>query len=973
MKKILYSIVVLLFSFQASSQDLSNQSGENQYYNGDYSGISVQKIKLANGLSVYLNPDPNMKDVLGAIVVKGGSKYDPKGASGTAHYFEHIMFKGSQTLGTVNYKEEKVYLDSIRAAYDLLALSKDDPVFHAGIMRNINRLSQKASEYAIPNEFNKVLSSIGGTRINAYTTYENIVYHNHFPAESLEKWIALQVDRFNSPVFRLFQTELETVYEEKNMSMDNMFRHLFQEVYKNFYPNSVYGQQTVLGSIEDLKYPSISKMETYYKDYYVANNMALVLVGNFDAEMTIQLLENSFGKWRDGQFQNQPDSREQAFEGRVEVKEKITPVAVGILGFRTVPKGHPDELGLEIINELLSNGKTGLLDVLVSNQKVMEAGAFSDLHYDIGGNFVYFVPKLVTQSLKNAEKLVLAQLDSLKNGNFSDNLFQAVLVNKQKNMLMNLENADYRSHLIIDAYMSNQSVNKVLSQILSLEQVDKATIIKLAQKYYGSNYLAFMSKMGSKKKTKLEKPNFSPLNPMNKDASSKMAEKIKNMDMPEVELDFIRFNEDVQISDIYNNLHLYYTSNPMNNVYSINYNIGLGTYDQPKLELLASYLNQAGTTDLKFTEFRTKLQTTGTSINMYVSDSYFHIYMSGFDKNISSDLEALKQLLTHPEQNESILKQLAKEEKLNYKVVKQDVGMQSKVLNNYALYGDNSPDLQRLGVKDVKKESVESLQRLLIKLLKYETNIHYVGTTSNEQMNSMLLANNPFSVDLRRSTSPIDRIARNINDNQVYFMENKKAIQSHIRFSIPSKKADATERIYAPAFNRYFGLGMSSIVFREIREFRSLAYGTYAYVSTPFNFNNPARFNAMMTTQADKTNKAIKVMLNLMDSMPGTGEDIEPLKQSILRSYNSQLPGFRQNSILVAYWMRQGYTQDPRINQAEKIKKLGVDDIMRFYNSFVSGRSHNISVVGDSKRIDMEKLENRGQFTKLKLKDIYKK
>jgi len=969
MNKLFFTLVLVLFNFYAFTQDspADNNSLDNV-------NISVQKLVLANGLTVYLNPDPNMNDVLGTIVVKGGSKYDPKDATGTAHYFEHIMFKGTQNLGTVDYRSEKVYLDSIMRAYDLLALSKGDQKFHDDIMKNINRLSREASVYAIPNEFNKVLSSIGGTQINAYTTYENIVYHNHFPAESMEKWITLQVDRFSNPVFRLFQTELETVYEEKNMAMDNVFRRIIREVYKNFYPNSVYGRQSVLGSIEDLKYPSISKMATYFKDYYVANNMALILVGNFDAEMTTQMLLNTFGKWRDGQFGAVADSKENAFKGRVEVKAKLSPVAVGILGFRTVPKGHPDELGLEIINDLLSNSQsTGLLDRLVANRKLMDAGAFEDAHYDIGGNFIYYIPKLVTQSLKGGEKLVLAQIDSIKTGNFDDELLQAVLANKRKNTLMGLENADYRARLIIDAFMTKKTVSELLSKIEKINQIDKKTIMKLANKYYGPNYLAFMSKMGYKKGPQLDKPYLEPLNLKNKNATSALAHKIQLMVSPRVELKAIDFVHDVNISDIRNNLHLFYTQNPVNNVYSITYKIGVGTFSKPELRILADYLNKVGSEDEKFEDFKLKLQTRGTSISTSANKSYFLIYMSGFENNLASDLKALSSLLTYTEQNDDVLKSLVKDEKMTYKLVKSDISQQSALLNDYALYGENSPFLKRVGIKEQKKLSAADMKLLLRDILSYETEIHYVGQVGVSVVRPLLAEQRLFAQNLRRSDSPVDLIAHPIDNNHLYFMENKKAIQSHINITVPSKKADETNRTYITAFNRYFGYGMSSIVFREIREFRSLAYSAYAYLYVPFNFDNPTLLKASMTTQADKTNEAVKVMVNLIDSMPKQDESIDFFKQAILRSYNSQVPGFRNKSQTVAYWLRQGYSQDPRIKQYEMIQGLDVYHIMKVYEHFVLGHFHNISIIGDSKRFDLEKLKSQNLFEELKLKDIYKK
>ena len=703
MKRLFPFFIFFIAALSISAQTVLVNEHESVDNANDF-GVQIKKITLKNGLTVYLNPDPNMNDVMGAVVVKGGANHDAKDAEGTAHYFEHMMFKGSRKLGTVDYEGERIYLDSVRAAYDLLAYSKDDEVFRNGILKNIDRLSQKAAEFAIPNEFNNVLSGIGGTGINAYTTYENIVYHNHFPAESMEQWMILQVDRFESPVFRLFQSELETVYEEKNMSMDNSFRGIYQELYKSFYPNSVYGKQTVLGSVESLKTPSISKMETYFKDYYVANNMALILVGNFNVDIVEQMLEEHFGTWRDGQFMEVAPANEPAIEGRIIVKKKLSPVPLGILGFRTVKKGDKDELILDIISQLLTNDEsTGLLDELTVNNELMFVTAISDAHYDIGASFIAFVPKPFIQSLKSGENKVLAQLEKLKNGEFDEQLLKAIVTKKRKEFIIGLEHADNRSQLIIDAFMTNRSVNELLSINGQLMDINKESIQRVARKYYGSNYLAFLSKMGFPKNTKLDKPNITPLKPKNKDANSLLAQEISAIHGVEPQPKFLDFSRDVAVSDVFNNLHYFYSRNPMNNIYSIKFQIGVGTYEKSELEVVADYLNLVGTKKKPFNSFRTQLQGQGCSINCSVNKSYFYIQMTGFDYSLREDLQALKELLSQTEVNETTLKKVVKDYTMEYKLLKSDISMQSRVLQNYAIYGDQSPYLTRMKMSEMKK------------------------------------------------------------------------------------------------------------------------------------------------------------------------------------------------------------------------------------------------------------------------------
>lgn len=937
--------------------------------------LNTQKIVLENGFTVYLNPEPNMTDVFGAVVVRGGANRDAEGAEGTAHYFEHMMFKGSEKLGTIDYKKERPYLDSIRMSYDLLEYSKDDEVFRKKILKRIARLSQEAAKYAIPNEFNTVLSAIGGTRINAYTTYENIVYHNHFPAESMDQWISLQVDRFSNPVFRLFQSELETVYEEKNMAMDNTFRSIYEEVYRSFYPNSVYGKQTVLGSVECLKTPSISKMQTYFKENYAANNMALILIGNFDPASVSTRLEATFGTMRYGDRETKsPVSKEDAFEGRFVVKKKLSPIPMGVLGFRGVEKGNKDEMVLDIIGELLSNDNgTGLLDELADKNDLMFVTAISDRHYDIGAEFIAFAPKPIIQSIKNAEKKILKQIDRLKTGDFDQELLDAAKMKIRKDRMMNMEQAEYRLNIIIDAFMTNKSLADFEAQLETFGSINKAEIQKIAKKYYGDNYMVFMSKMGSAKKQKLEKPEITPIKPVNAGVNSAFAGSIMTKEQSLNPPKFIDFKKDVRKSELNNYLHFYYVNNPMNNIYSLQIKIGVGTNAVKSLDLLADYLNHTGTKSKSFKEFRNSLQRTGTSIDCAADQSYFYINMSGFDYSFTNDLQSLKSLLYDTEENAALLKKLAKDYSMEYKLAKKDLSIQSEVLQNYAVYGDKSPYLTRLGDKEMKKIKVEDLLEEINNILSYETEIHYVGTNNESEVQQSIMNTALFDKTLRMSVSPVFLALPDVRVNSLYFLNNNNAVQSHIQLTIPMRPAEEMERYYTRAFNKYFGLGMSSVVFREIREYNSMAYSAYAYVDVPFNFFKPLSLKGKMTTQADKTTDAIELFTKLIDDMPVREKSFDMFRLSLLRSFNSQTPGFRNKSQQVAYWMRQGYKDDPRIKQFQLYKKLNMADVNMFYEAFISGRKYRMSVVGDAERIDMDKLKNKAVYKEVKFKDIYKK
>ncbi|WP_407689947.1 M16 family metallopeptidase [Saccharicrinis fermentans] len=273
------------------------------------------------------------------------------------------------------------------------------------IQLKINELSLKASDYAIPNELTRIINGMGGDELNAFTGYEYICYLNTFPSTEMEKWLEVYSHRFENPVFRLFQSELETIYEEKNRKADNMGSAFLESLMKEMYKGTPYGDRTILGTAEDLKNPSLSKMRTYYETYYVPNNMALILTGDFDAESTKPLIKNKFGTWAAKELPKPQEIKTKPYKGRVQVNKRLLPIKVGILGYHTVPIGHPDELTLSICHRLLSNySSTGLLDELVNDNKLMSADADCMDFEEVGGDFIVIVPKIMGQSLKKAEK-----------------------------------------------------------------------------------------------------------------------------------------------------------------------------------------------------------------------------------------------------------------------------------------------------------------------------------------------------------------------------------------------------------------------------------------------------------------------------------------------------------------------------------------------------------------------------------------
>lgn len=234
-----------------------------QAVEGDPTETRIYTLK--NGLKVYLSVYRDLPQIFTLIPVRAGSKNDPSDNTGLAHYLEHMVFKGTSQIGAKEYAKEKVLLDSIERMYNRYRRLKD-PVKRKALYKQIDKVSFEASKLCYANEYDKMVGMIGAKGTNAFTSNEQTVYMNSIPANQLEKWLVIERERFSKLVPRLFHTELEAVYEEKNMSLDSDDDKVQETLFANLYKKHPYGTQTTIGTVEHLKNPSITEIKKFFKD-----------------------------------------------------------------------------------------------------------------------------------------------------------------------------------------------------------------------------------------------------------------------------------------------------------------------------------------------------------------------------------------------------------------------------------------------------------------------------------------------------------------------------------------------------------------------------------------------------------------------------------------------------------------------------------------------------------------------------------
>ena len=940
----------------------------------DLNALKVKEYRLENGLTVWLNEDHSQPKVFGAVVVKAGAKDCPD--TGIAHYFEHMMFKGTDRIGTLDYESEKVLLDSIAMKYDELAMTEDTAA-RARLQKEINELSIRSSEYVIPNEFNRLINRFGGSGLNAATSYDATIYFNTFSPQYMVQWAEINSERLINPVFRLFQSELETVYEEKNMYGDFIGGQVMDTLMARYFGPHPYAYP-IIGSTKNLKNPRLTEMHKFFEDYYVASNMALILSGDFDAQQVMPILEKAFSRIRSGNAPKQEKVMLPPFNGRETMKVKF-PIpfikAMG-LGFRGVSANHEDQVALNIAVNLLNNANgTGYLDKLMVEHKLMGALAINESMNEAGILAVAIMPKLLIQSYSSAEKMVWDEINRVKNGDFSDEMFNSLKLEQKRQYASSLENIDSRATIMMNLFSQGKSWNDYLNEVARIESITKEDVVRVAQKYFSNNYLCVTKSTGKYLKDNLPKPAFSPVVPRNADASSSYAKQLEKIPEQQVAPRIIDFEKDVKTSKLTPLVTLYTTPNPLNDIFTLNISYGIGALEQPELMQLTNYLQLLGTESLSFEQFRSRLQSIGSTLAFDVTPDAFVMKVTGFDNHIDETMELVGDFIRHAKADDKKLRQIVDDAKVSEKAFFKSGDNVASALLEQVKYGDQSRYLRKLSLSQIKKLKGKDMLAIYDKVRSVQCDLHYCGTLPVEKVIGTIRQHLPLERTTIASNSPYYRELKQYDRPTGFFIDMPDMAQSIVYGYVKGDPVDdKASRHASRLFSVYFGGDMSSLMFQEIREFRSFAYRTSGRYQLPNHAHKgtAGSFTAMLSTQSDKTLDALGVLDSLIREMPLKPERVEAVKQTLVNRINNDYPPFRNLSEKVASARMEGFDRDPAEEFLRDIATMDMQDISRFYREQISGRPVVYVIAGNRKHIDMKKLAEYGTIIKVKKKDIYK-
>lgn len=968
-------VVTLFFVFSCSKEKQSGlKTAESNGYSYEYvenDPLKVRIYTLKNGLKVYLSQYTAEPRIQTQIAVKAGGKNDPASNTGLAHYLEHIMFKGTADFGTLDWQKESPLLDSIESMFTHYG-TLTDPTERTNYYKLIDQVSNEASKYAIANEYDKMVSELGAQGTNAYTSEDRTVYINDIPANQLENWLSLEANRFKKIVPRLFHTELEAVYEEKNRSLDNDYWKTFEALYNNIFPKHQYGTQTVIGTIEHLKNPSITEIKKYFDTYYRPNNVAICLSGDLDYDKTIAWIDKYFSDWQPNESLPAWNKTEEDPITSPVIKEVYGPDAEWInLGFRFNGRSSDDYNLLRLTDMILANSQAGLIDInLKQAQKVIDPISYVDYLNDYSIHTFTGRPR-EGQSLDEVKNLLLEQIELVKKGEFEDWLIEATINDLKKNSIQSSEDNWSRSASLVMAFTNNIPWDKFIRENDDLQKYTKDDIVKFANEHYNDNYVAIYKRTGKDpNEQKVTKPTITKVT-LNKENKSPFHEALLKNKVEKLQPVFIDYEKDIQKLTMNKGVQVLYTPNKENGLFSLYYLSDVGSNNDPKLSVAVEYLEYLGTDEMSAEEFRKEFYKLGCNFNVYAAEDQTYISLTGLTENLGKALPLFEKLLANPKADDEALKKMIDGMFKKRDDIKKDKwAIMFSGLMNYGLYGAKSPFTNVLSNKELREVKSDELVAMIKDFTRTEHRVLYYGPEKPEQVVALLNEHHALPDELKSTPPAVEFKKQDISKPTVYWA-NYDMVQAEIMFL---QKGDAFDKERIPIsrmFNEYFGGNMSSPVFQELREAQGLAYSAFAYYGTPSKPTDNDLFYAYIGTQADKQPEAMKAMQKLLVDFPKSEGGFEVAKNSILNQIESER--ITKANILFNYESarKRGLNYDIRKDIYDQTQKFTLDDVVKFQKEYVQGKNYNVVLIGNKEKINFKELAPYGKVQELTLDEIF--
>ena len=918
--------------------------------------LGVRRAILPNGLTVLLSRNPEQPRVFCRIVVRAGAAQEPRATTGLAHYLEHMLAnKGTERLGTVDAAGEAPVLERIRGLYDALAVADADQ--WDALYGQICAQSAAAAPFAIPNELKQLHGRFGSRSLNAYTSHDQTSFVVDLPAGRLRAWAMTEADRFAAPVFRSFQTEVETVREEKKRSLDNASRQTFWAFMAALWGDHPYGTP-VLGQVPHLMRPSLSAMRRFFATWYVPQNMAVVLSGDLDPEEAATLLAEHFGAWTPGTPPHAttaapplgPGERRVAFvhHGQPEVR----------LGWRTVSDDHPDRLALELLDRVLQNDGTGLLDRLGHTEQLRSCGCWHRAQRQ-GGYLCMWGRPRAGQTVAEVEALLLDAVATLRRGAIDPAVLTGILRNLEVDELAGLESNQGRTDVMAEAWLRGADPTRTIDELTALHALTVQDIMRVAERYLGADRVVVERSDGEPELPSMTAPPLPPLPAGAGGHSEFFATLLAAPSVPPV-LRLLQEGRDWERA-ARDGVDVVRGQNPHVPIQRVTLRWVHGWERAPGLGTALRLWDRSGTQTLERPALEERLFALAAAVAISPGRHVTEVGITAPAETIADAMSLVRERLREPVITAADALRYVDDLVLRRAQARSTQEHAIQALSAYASRGEQSVFLQRpreAELREIARRGPGAWSRAL------------------EDMEVAVLATGPASCEeLHRAMGPreggaelpgVQDYARS-GEDRILFVHHG-SVQAQV--TVYSPQGGYTPDDYGPRrlFAEVLG-GAAGLVFQEVREKRGMAYSARGGLTSGWRAGDANLAWMQAGTQADKAADVAALLLELLRGFPVDAARLDRVRRSAVERRRTDRVGFKAVPATIVDWAGKGIHADPAERQLAELEATTDADVRGFAEG-VAAAPVTIAVVGDRDQVDLAALRRLAPLTELTLDDI---
>ena len=964
-KTLLLTAVVALAALSARAQLPTPVT-----YAGD--PTATQCYTLRNGLKVFLSVNKQSLRISALIAVRTGSRNDPPETTGLAHYLEHLMFKGTSQFGTSNPAAEAPLLDTIQARYEQYR-RVTDPERRRVLYHEIDSISQLAAQYNIPNEYDKLMAGIGAVGTNAYTSTDVTCYTEDIPANEVDRWARIQADRFQHMVIRGFHTELEAVYEEKNISMAKDEWKAYEALYAKAFPTHPYGTQTTIGTQDHLKNPSIVNIKNYYNNYYCPNNVAICMAGDMDPQQVLAILDRHFGGWQPNPSLSRPE-----FAPMPPLTAPADTTVLGqeaeqlLLAWRFNGGNSLQNDTIEVIADMLDNGKAGLLDLNLNQPlKILGSSCYPDEMADYSLLVMQGMPN-EGQTLEQVRQLLLGEVEKLRQGNFDDDLLTSVVNNRKRQYLQGLDNNRSRTSQMVDAFINHRDWGQEVRKLDRMSGMTKQQIVDFARRHMTDGFVCVYKRLGEDTTLKkIDKPEITPI-PANRDMQSDFVRNIMAETVTPIQPQWVDFGKEMTVATTRGGLPLLYKQNTQDDLFSLTYRYEFGNTADNRYGIAFGYMDYLGTDRLTLQQFKQRMYKLACDYSFSDDDDNLYITITGLGENMPQAMELVEQLMTTPKVDSEAYNALVDAVLKVRSDAKSNQEACFDALLDYGLYGPRNAHTNIMSADQLRNTNPAQLVDLVKQLRGIKHTVLYYGPMTQAAFDNTLtklhktpkrLAEAPVGKEYIEVTTPKTEILLAPYDaKNIYLVQGN----NHGQRWDPSRAAVIS------LFNEYFGGSMNSIVFQELRETRGLAYSAAARYQQPWRPKTHNEYAyTYIITQNDKMMDCVTEFNRLIDTIPQSEGAFQLAKDALTKKLASSRTV--RGRVLNAYLTAQRMGIDCELSKIvyEGLPQLTLQDLVNFEQQTMAHKPYRYIILGNEADLDIPALERIAPIQRLTLEDIF--